>query len=310
MGNTGLKWGAYVRRKTLICMVLAIFGLLFLATVIGGYTAKTEELVATGYSITSRKSPGETAAPKRFNFKGRNDNIDWKTLDTRSNIRFAGAEKKTFTFANTTPYRYYRLRVFVNDGDLNVLSIATFEILATAPGEEFIDLNNPWVSTERTSYSRHATVTRALCPPMTSNNTPSPYKCSASSEANQACAAWKAFDDNGGSAWVTATGTREGWLEFNFGSASLMTTGGFSWWPFWVCFVVTAPLAFFFFANIVDNKWAGALFIMAAPFIFLVFAAILWMQTPTSFIGMAVGIGAGAACYFGAVTEEGEFEED
>jgi hypothetical protein len=291
-------------------MVLATCGLLFLATGLGGHAAKNKGLAATRYSIISRESPLEKAAPKHWTFQGRNDNIDWKTLDTRSDISFAGAEKKTFAFANTTPYRYYRLNVSANNGNPNVLSISTFKILATVPREELIDLNNPWVWVSTHKSEIPTTANLALCPAMTSDSSPSPNKCSASSEANQAFAAWKAFDNNGESAWATATGTPKGWLEFDFGSASLMTTGGFSWWAFWVCFVVTAPIAFIFFANIVENKWAGVLFIVAAPFIFLVVAAILWMQTPTSFIGMAVGIGAGAACYFGAVTEEGEFEED
>ncbi len=308
MGNTRSKWDTRVRQKTLVCMVLAIFGLVFLVTGLGGCTAKIRKgPVATGYSIISRESPVEATAPKNWTFQGGNDNSHWKTLDTQSNISFAGVEKRTYTFANTTPYRYYRLNVALNGGDPNRLSITEFEILATVPRAELVDLNNPWRPT--TEFTIPATGNLTLCPAMTSNNTPSPYTCSASSEANQVFAAWKAFDDSGGSAWATATGTPNGWLEFDFGGASLITTGEFLWWHFLVCFVVTAPLAFFFFANIVENKSAGVLSIVAAPFIFLVVAAILWMRTPASFIGVAVGIGAGAACYFGAVTKKGEFEE-
>jgi len=65
------------------------------------------------YKITA---PG-TTAPKNWTFEGSNNNSSWTTLDTRTNSTgWASPETRTFTFSNTTGYRYYRLNVSANDG--------------------------------------------------------------------------------------------------------------------------------------------------------------------------------------------------
>ncbi|MCX6718223.1 MAG: discoidin domain-containing protein, partial [Candidatus Staskawiczbacteria bacterium] len=50
---------------------------------------------------------------------------------------------------------------------------------------------------------------------MTANNAPSPYVASASSEWNSSYAAWKAFDNNSATGWLTTT---TGWLKIDLGT--------------------------------------------------------------------------------------------
>lgn len=182
-----------MKRKTILCLiVIAAVSASLLAGCGGGMTPAV--VVATEYSIISREAPVETTAPKDWIFQGSNDNANWKTLDSRKGIKFAPIEKKTLAFSNTNPYRYYRLNVTSNGGNPNWLSITELEIMG--PGG------------------------KKLGPAMTSNDTPSPYVCSASTEANADFAAWKAFDDSGGSAFASATGVTKGWLKFDFDKGS------------------------------------------------------------------------------------------
>jgi len=57
-------------------------------------------------------------SPKSWTFQGSNDNTTYTTLDTQTNITGWGAsEEKTYTFANTTAYRYYQLYVTAGNND-------------------------------------------------------------------------------------------------------------------------------------------------------------------------------------------------
>ena len=72
-----------------------------------------------------------TYSPKTWTFDGSNDNTDWTTIDTQTNIAFASNEKKTFVCANSTPYLYYRLNITVNGG-AGTIAIWEWEMMEKA----------------------------------------------------------------------------------------------------------------------------------------------------------------------------------
>jgi hypothetical protein len=64
----------------------------------------------TSYTLTSADS--RSRDPKDWMFQGSNDGSSWFTLDTRSGETFSGSSvTKTYTFANTTAYSYYRVNI-------------------------------------------------------------------------------------------------------------------------------------------------------------------------------------------------------
>ena len=73
--------------------------------------------VVTRYTLTSGNDiPGRD--PKNWQFQGSNDGTTWTTVDTRTGITFASRLlTQSFTFTNTTAYKYYRVNITLNNGD-------------------------------------------------------------------------------------------------------------------------------------------------------------------------------------------------
>lgn len=72
--------------------------------------------------------------PKDWQFQGSNDGATWTTLDTQSNQAFAQRfELKTYAIANPSFYRYYRLNVTANNGDVVFTDLGEFELLVSRP---------------------------------------------------------------------------------------------------------------------------------------------------------------------------------
>ena len=98
--------------------------------------------VAQAYNITALRSNVDMATtktrnPRTWNFNASNDGSTWTTLDTQTDITdwpTANGQimNKTFTFANTVSYTYYRLDVIINMGNtyLGVEEIEIFGQLA------------------------------------------------------------------------------------------------------------------------------------------------------------------------------------
>jgi alpha-L-fucosidase 2 len=91
------------------------------------------------YSLTSANDVPQRD-PRDWQFQGSNDGATWTTLDTRSGETFSSRfQTKTYTFANTTAYRYYRLNVTANAGgtgfglQLSELTLGSSSVLTTAP---------------------------------------------------------------------------------------------------------------------------------------------------------------------------------
>ncbi|QSF43563.1 discoidin domain-containing protein [Paenibacillus tianjinensis] len=70
------------------------------------------------YSITSAST---NQTPKTWTFEGSNDNTNWTTLDTRTNITaWTENAKQTFVVSSSTEYRYFRLNISANNGNANI----------------------------------------------------------------------------------------------------------------------------------------------------------------------------------------------
>lgn len=64
--------------------------------------------VVNGYSMTSANDV-PNRDPKNWTLKGSNDGTQWTVLDTRTNEAFASRKlKKSYSFANTAAYRFYK----------------------------------------------------------------------------------------------------------------------------------------------------------------------------------------------------------
>jgi predicted alpha-1,2-mannosidase len=104
------------------------------------FTAKTPSITwdfagtgtgtATYYTLTSSSHAGD---PASWELQGSMDNVDWTTLDRRSNQTFAWRQyTRAFPIANSKAYRYYRLRVVANSGQPTT-SLSEIELLGQPP---------------------------------------------------------------------------------------------------------------------------------------------------------------------------------
>ena len=93
-----------------------------------GHTERVE-------SYTIRSASGLAARdPKDWQLQGSNDGSTWTTLDTQSNQAFARRfELKTYVIADPGLYRYYRLEVTANNGDVVFTDLGEFGLLVSKP---------------------------------------------------------------------------------------------------------------------------------------------------------------------------------
>ncbi|WP_169082321.1 glycosyl hydrolase family 95 catalytic domain-containing protein [Paenibacillus sp. PL91] len=82
----------------------------------------SEAKVIAGYSFTSANDVANRD-PKDWTLKGSNDGVQWTVLDTRTNEEFASRkQKKTYTFANSQAYVYYKFDLVSKGGTQMQLS--------------------------------------------------------------------------------------------------------------------------------------------------------------------------------------------
>lgn len=91
--------------------------------------------VVNGYTLATRySSDGNARACKSWTLQGSNDNSNWTTLDTQSNVTdWTYTTVKEFAVTNSTAYRYYCLNVTANNGDTSHLTIGWLQLLGGAP---------------------------------------------------------------------------------------------------------------------------------------------------------------------------------
>ena len=73
--------------------------------------------VVSAYSIRARYSTdGASNAPNAWTLEGSNNGSTWSALDAKSGQTFSIGQERTFTFANSTAYTYYRINITANNG--------------------------------------------------------------------------------------------------------------------------------------------------------------------------------------------------
>jgi hypothetical protein len=84
----------------------------------------------TSYTVTSRNSTG-TGRPTTWNLQGSNNGSSWTNLDTETGQSFGSNEKKTFSFANSISYAYYRLYITAGDNS-QYAAVGELELMEAA----------------------------------------------------------------------------------------------------------------------------------------------------------------------------------
>jgi hypothetical protein len=87
----------------------------------------------TSYTLTSGNDAPDRD-PRNWNLQASNNGTSWTTLDSRSGETFpARFEKRTYSFSNTTAYRYYRLNITLNNGSPHT-QLAEWALIGTGSG--------------------------------------------------------------------------------------------------------------------------------------------------------------------------------
>lgn len=77
---------------------------------------------------TIQGGPNVPRYPTAWTLEGSNNDSAWTTLDTQSSQTFTAGEVKTFTFSNSTAYRYYRINISAS-GDPDFTEISEWELM-------------------------------------------------------------------------------------------------------------------------------------------------------------------------------------
>ena len=152
-GSSYLPWYAFNKNNTQINGQLgwitqsgALTGWLMLD--LGAAGAK----IITAYSITAPGSSSyNNAAPKTWTLQGSNNNVDWTTLDTQTNVSaWQVGETRQYVINNQISYRYYKLDVTLNSGNASYLMVGQLRLLETSNNvskflvtDNFVTVNSP-----------------------------------------------------------------------------------------------------------------------------------------------------------------------
>ena len=94
------------------------------------------------YTLSFYSGSSVTRAPKSWTLQGSNNDVDWDVLDTQTNvIAWSSSEMRTYSFANSTAYRYYKLNITANQGDSDYVAVGELELIAGETPPPLIDLN-------------------------------------------------------------------------------------------------------------------------------------------------------------------------
>lgn len=90
--------------------------------------------IITGYNLTAGSilvTPDEAdRAPYSWTFEGSNNGSTWTVLDTQTAApAWTVRETRSYSFTNSTAYRYFRLNITANQGDSSYLAVIELEIL-------------------------------------------------------------------------------------------------------------------------------------------------------------------------------------
>ena len=101
--------------------------------------------IIRSYSMMGDNNPSyvATRSPKTWTFQGSDDASSWTTLDTQTNVTtWALNEVRTYAFANSTPYRYYRVNVTANHGATDYVVIGALKMYARLEADRLIEFKS------------------------------------------------------------------------------------------------------------------------------------------------------------------------
>lgn len=171
------------------------------------------------YSFSIKSSPAEaTSTPKNFTFETSEDGESWIVHETFTNIpAWTANTVREFSLSTSVIARAFRINVTANNGftHLRFLDFVLYGNLDTAINKNLILHDGEYKewTVPPVEYAEYKTN-------MTSNNAPTPFVASSSSELNAIYMAWKAFNGtriNNTDAWHSAS-TTSAWLQIDFGS--------------------------------------------------------------------------------------------
>ena len=165
----------------------------------------------TPVAITIQASTSPTGAPASGTFQGSNDGSSWTTLKTLSGLSWSSNEIKTFTFSNTTAYRYFILNITPASGGCSVQEIEILEL-----GSGLVSVNTTYNATS----DYYTTGEVEVIPTMTSNT--APYG-TMSAHAVDSGSASGAADKSLGTVWTTPSGNQLGWIAYEATTPSVVT---------------------------------------------------------------------------------------
>lgn len=81
------------------------------------------------YVVTSRNNSDTTSAPKSWTLQASNDGSTWTLIDTQTNqINWAQAESRMFDVTVSKVYRYYKMNITANNGNISYVSLGELEL--------------------------------------------------------------------------------------------------------------------------------------------------------------------------------------
>jgi hypothetical protein len=93
----------------------------------------TRPTIITSYDVTSASNLPERD-PKDWTFEGSLDGYTWAVLDTRTDQAFGSRQvTNPYTFSNTTPYLYYRLKISANQQGKDGIQLSELRVGGSLP---------------------------------------------------------------------------------------------------------------------------------------------------------------------------------
>lgn len=117
------------------------------------------------YAIIGESSvPNAVQVPETWTFLGSNDGVNWTTLDNRSSeIGWVAFEKRTYSFANSNNYLYYRLNISACNGG-TITSMLGLEMMGIVPVDKYLIQNEENIYTVEPNFYKigQAPVSKAM----------------------------------------------------------------------------------------------------------------------------------------------------
>ncbi|MBN1412450.1 MAG: hypothetical protein JW969_16505, partial [Spirochaetales bacterium] len=172
--------------------------------------SQTTTSVITQYTITSANDAAERD-PYTWSLQGSNNGSTWTTIDSRSGEDFPNRfQTRSFTFANSTAYTYYRMNMSNNSG--TILQLAEWELWGTTGGT----VNTPTPSNTSVTVNTPTPVTNLVDITNLAGTVSAQYYDSPSGEEID-----KLIDNSSSTKYLTFHAS--GWVQLSQTSLSVVT---------------------------------------------------------------------------------------